>query len=376
MMRLKLVVIGGKKEGMEIPISMPKYIIGRGDDCHLRPQSQLVSRKHCIISADNGVACIEDCDSANGTLVNGKDIRGRHELKNSDHIKIGPLELEVRLTTNEAAIHAVRNTQPHFHTNSLHAQFPPVNIVQNRTVAVKPLPTGGDGKKPLIDNGQTTTDHKIASVDILGSEINLLGWLDDGDDGRKKIIASSTKCRAAKALSSSGPLSIKGGNGAVPLVNKAKDVGTAFAVGKDNDWSIADILAILDNLPHETLSQTGRQSHNIARLLDCPSGNMVSPVGILSQGDWNCAGQFDRQDNPSKEWDGVDLLLLVALGLLLVVVLSWLFPLSWPENGRGPSGWLRWCIQNWWHILWLRWGGVAILVAALLKLLCVRARSE
>jgi hypothetical protein len=40
--KLKLIVIVGKKAGMEIPIHVPKCFIGRGDDCHIRPQSQLV----------------------------------------------------------------------------------------------------------------------------------------------------------------------------------------------------------------------------------------------------------------------------------------------------------------------------------------------
>ena len=112
-MKLKLVVVEGKKAGMEIPISVPKCLIGRGDDCHIRPQSQLVSRKHCIISSDNGSATIEDCGSANGTLVNGERIQQHRKLNTSDRIKIGTLELEVRLVTDEATVNAARGGQPH-----------------------------------------------------------------------------------------------------------------------------------------------------------------------------------------------------------------------------------------------------------------------
>jgi pSer/pThr/pTyr-binding forkhead associated (FHA) protein len=65
---------------MEIPIPMPKCFIGRGDDCHIRPQSQLISRRHCVIVAANGSATIEDCGGANGTLVNGNVHSRRHVL--------------------------------------------------------------------------------------------------------------------------------------------------------------------------------------------------------------------------------------------------------------------------------------------------------
>ena len=94
-MNVKLVVIRGKKAGMEILISMPRCIVGRGEECHIRPQSEQVSRKHCVISVDNGSAAVEDCGSANGTFVNGDRIQRRRELRNSDRIKVGPLELEV-----------------------------------------------------------------------------------------------------------------------------------------------------------------------------------------------------------------------------------------------------------------------------------------
>jgi sigma-B regulation protein RsbU (phosphoserine phosphatase) len=96
-MTLKLVVIGGKQAGMEIPISKPEYRIGRGGDCHLRPQNPLVSRRHCIISIDNGLAAIEDCGSGNGTFLNGVKLQWRRQLQDTDRIKIGTLEFEFRL---------------------------------------------------------------------------------------------------------------------------------------------------------------------------------------------------------------------------------------------------------------------------------------
>ena len=101
-MEMKLVVIGGKQAGMEIPVRRPKFLVGRGDECQLRPQSHLVSRKHCAILVEEGSAAIEDFGSTNGTFVNGEKIQQRRELNNGDRIKIGMLELEVRLTAAAA----------------------------------------------------------------------------------------------------------------------------------------------------------------------------------------------------------------------------------------------------------------------------------
>jgi pSer/pThr/pTyr-binding forkhead associated (FHA) protein len=96
-MEVKLVVANGKQAGTEIPVKATKFIIGRNEDCQLRPQSPLVSRHHCAILVEENSAAIEDLGSTNGTFLNGEKLAGRRELKTGDRIKVGLLELEVRV---------------------------------------------------------------------------------------------------------------------------------------------------------------------------------------------------------------------------------------------------------------------------------------
>jgi pSer/pThr/pTyr-binding forkhead associated (FHA) protein len=96
-MEVKLVVANGKQAGKEIPVKPPKFVIGRNEDCQLRPQSHLVSRYHCAILVGENSAAIEDLGSTNGTFVNGEKLAGRHELKTGDRIKVGLLEVDVHL---------------------------------------------------------------------------------------------------------------------------------------------------------------------------------------------------------------------------------------------------------------------------------------
>ena len=44
-MQVFLKIIGGKNDGREIKISVPEFVIGRGDTAHLKPSSDLVSRR-------------------------------------------------------------------------------------------------------------------------------------------------------------------------------------------------------------------------------------------------------------------------------------------------------------------------------------------
>jgi len=99
-MDVKLVVLGGKHPGQVIAVHGPEFLVGRAPECKLRPNSDMVSRRHCIISITEGQATIRDLGSRNGTIVNDKKIAGEHELRTGDKLKVGPLEFEVQLSTS------------------------------------------------------------------------------------------------------------------------------------------------------------------------------------------------------------------------------------------------------------------------------------
>ena len=99
-MDVKLVVLGGKHPGQEIAVPGPEFLVGRAPECKLRPNSDMVSRRHCMISIVEGRATIRDLGSRNGTIVNGEKIKGEHELRTGDKIKIGPLDFELQLSTS------------------------------------------------------------------------------------------------------------------------------------------------------------------------------------------------------------------------------------------------------------------------------------
>ncbi len=76
----------------EIKITEPEKIVGREDFVGVIPADdlQFIGRKHFkIIKMDSGLY-IEDLDSANGTKLNGEEIRGAgsKELKESDEILV------------------------------------------------------------------------------------------------------------------------------------------------------------------------------------------------------------------------------------------------------------------------------------------------
>ena len=96
-MKVQLIVVQGKPEGKVIPLTMPILKIGRGEDCHLRPNSELVSREHAEFAVTPDKVTVRDLGSRNGTLVNGKALTGAYTLKDRDLVQVGPLTFAVSI---------------------------------------------------------------------------------------------------------------------------------------------------------------------------------------------------------------------------------------------------------------------------------------
>jgi len=101
-MKLSLVVLTpGKTEGKVIPITLSQFVIGRDPQCHLRPASAVISKRHCAILVRDGKLFLRDFDSTNGTFLNEEPVKGEVEVKHDDRLRVGPLlfGLRVEMTT-------------------------------------------------------------------------------------------------------------------------------------------------------------------------------------------------------------------------------------------------------------------------------------
>ncbi len=98
-MQVKLKVLAGKNAGKELAVAVKRFLIGRGDDCHMRPKSEAISRNHCaiLINEETDEVVIRDLNSRNGTFLNGERLAADQSLESGDHLQIGRLEFEVMI---------------------------------------------------------------------------------------------------------------------------------------------------------------------------------------------------------------------------------------------------------------------------------------
>jgi pSer/pThr/pTyr-binding forkhead associated (FHA) protein len=96
-MNVKLRIIQGRPEGKSMLFPQGEYVFGRGTECHVRPNSDWVSRQHCLLRVTSEGAFLRDLGSRNGTLINGARFVEERRLEHGDQVQVGPLVFEVLL---------------------------------------------------------------------------------------------------------------------------------------------------------------------------------------------------------------------------------------------------------------------------------------
>ncbi|WP_368489646.1 FHA domain-containing protein [Clostridium sp. BJN0013] len=83
------------RKGAVIPVRR-EVTIGRKNDNQLILEDPYTSGHHARVYIKNAKDCVlEDLGSTNGTLLNGKKLRGKHYLAPGDEIKIGNTAFKV-----------------------------------------------------------------------------------------------------------------------------------------------------------------------------------------------------------------------------------------------------------------------------------------
>lgn len=90
-------VLHGFHEGLELPVDLDWFVIGRGRGANAVVPEQTISRAHAAIGfeLDSGFF-VQDLGSTNGTIVNGTREQ-RMALGHGDEIQMGKLRLRIQL---------------------------------------------------------------------------------------------------------------------------------------------------------------------------------------------------------------------------------------------------------------------------------------
>lgn len=90
----KLVAIAGKLRGQEFELENGENSLGRDETCEVHIPVRGVSKKHLTITVTDDVAYLRDLGSANGTFVNGKQVKSK-TIQDKDKIALPDVILQL-----------------------------------------------------------------------------------------------------------------------------------------------------------------------------------------------------------------------------------------------------------------------------------------
>jgi len=83
-----LVLSDGKNQRQCWPVSQAELVLGRDPGCDIVLADRQVSRRHAVIRRVAGEYVIADCQSKNGTFVNGRQCQDECILRDGDEVQI------------------------------------------------------------------------------------------------------------------------------------------------------------------------------------------------------------------------------------------------------------------------------------------------
>jgi pSer/pThr/pTyr-binding forkhead associated (FHA) protein len=83
--------------GGPITLGTGSFVVGRAGGSDVRLDDRQISRSHALITIDGSSAVIEDLQTVNGTLVNGREVKARQRLNGGDILQFGASQFRVEL---------------------------------------------------------------------------------------------------------------------------------------------------------------------------------------------------------------------------------------------------------------------------------------
>jgi pSer/pThr/pTyr-binding forkhead associated (FHA) protein len=83
----------GRFQGQRLALTRAIIKIGREEDNDIWLDDDMASRYHAELAWNQGAACVTDCGSLNGVLLNGRPIRGSASIKQGEVLEIGSHQL-------------------------------------------------------------------------------------------------------------------------------------------------------------------------------------------------------------------------------------------------------------------------------------------
>jgi pSer/pThr/pTyr-binding forkhead associated (FHA) protein len=180
----------------DLELTEGQFAVGRNASCQLSLDDPLVSRRHALLTVNGDAVTVEDLQSRNGVIVNGRKIQGRHRLQAGDRILIGAQELTLIVAGEEGHGPAASVASP----NAKRTVPKIPSATDSRPVVAPIVPAPADGS-----DAEASMVRRADAFNLLGSVADKALAMGRADEA-ERILASALAdvieaCRAGRALS-------------------------------------------------------------------------------------------------------------------------------------------------------------------------------
>jgi anti-anti-sigma factor len=162
-----LIVQMGASKGRPIPVGDSRFVIGRHCDCQLRLGSPMVSKLHAAIERREGRIILSDLGSTNGTILNGRLLRGKEaEIHDGDRIQVGPVVCTLATVAQRDGSGKVEEKVAEWLHSEASAGHPDQVNALDTAVAATTSPAAADGDPELSIKTEIIQDVLVVTPEL------------------------------------------------------------------------------------------------------------------------------------------------------------------------------------------------------------------
>ncbi|MBV1880578.1 MAG: Flp pilus assembly complex ATPase component TadA [Pseudomonadales bacterium] len=201
-MKFEFDVIDSQGNRKNFVLVQGRYTLGKGEDCDVVLDDELISRHHATIQVEISVCTLEDNSSTNGTWFNGRRISQPIQFNVGDELQFGELTLVVRVIEVSQALRSLLKPESKELVAAAHGESEELIALKKKihTLILEYLDLRKRANLQLMSPEELRVEATKATVDIIKEKIEMIPAGITKNDLVEQVVAEAVGLGALEPL--------------------------------------------------------------------------------------------------------------------------------------------------------------------------------